>query len=629
MITSFLLGILLRDTLGLGFNSLPRIFSNNNKTGDPFPFFWAIACLGHDIGYLYENDETINLDDYLDYHSLKELMHLSDDRSLMDLDENDLSFYGLTNNERDWAINSIGLAKGYYEYRLLPGKFRRIDHGISGALIMFDELRSMAKGRSGTDPKRRHEDGDIGEGFTAANIRRSRFPACAILVSLAIARHNMFVADRNASDDDSLAKIAWFDEHGLSGLITDGNDNKLSMFSPLDQLLFFLDFVDTIDPFKAFCLRNGLDYDTGKVFFENGINIKLSKGMIGGSHRISIQFNNEIFKSLKADDIDKVNRVKASYVKNTISLADWLLVGEAPKYKDNELNAFLPVTEHRCDCQYDYGITNEELLNLCFYQGIPDGSRPGRFFRRANAYQTFNLLMMDGLEGERVRIGFEHQLPDSIYIRNWERTVNVFCSVFTAQCRFFAKDKTVFEPLHRMDRRINALQMIRNGSTIAFTSTTKAEILEKFLKNKKNPIIEKLTFSEPIPAFDYQKVLKDDYAFTDEEEVLLPPFAGLRAQMEEHAVDNTSGFDNGAGTLKMEFGSMVLGEPSIERIAELERKLEELCEPAAKTLEEFIEDNAAALNAKDDERIDYLEWKKAFRELIREKFSGIYKGFRR
>ena len=625
-ITTFLLGILLRDKLGLGFNSLPRIFSNNNKAGDPFPFFWSVACLGHDIGYLYENDETLKLDDYLDHHSLKGLMHLCDDKSLLDLDKNDLSFYGLTNDERDWAIYSIGLAKGYYEYRLLPGEYRCIDHGISGALIMFDELRSMAKGRSGTDPKLRHEDGDISEGFTAANIRRSRFPACAILVSLAIARHNMWVVDKNADDIDSLNKVKWFEKHGLDGLITDNAVNKLSIDNPLDQLLYFLDFVDTIDPFKAFCLKNKLNFDTGKVFFENGISVKLSKGMIGGSHRISIQFNNEIYKSLKVDDVDKVDQVKASYVKNTVSLADWLLVDKAPNYGNNELNVFLLVTERRCNCQNDYGITNEELLDLCFYQGIPDGSRPGRFFRRANAYQTFNLLMMDGLEGERIRIGCEHQLPDSIYIRNWEQTVKVFCNVFTAQCRYWAKHKTVLEPLHRMDRRINAGQMIRKGTTIAFTSTTKAEILEEFLKDKKNPLIEKLTFTEPVPAFDYQEVLKDDYVFTDEEEVLLPPFIKIKAPTEEEAVDNAFREGKKVGELYVELGGMKLESSTQDYRSELRKKIDALSESAAETLNTFVNDNALAANAREDDWKEYCTWKKAFQELIYAEYCGIFTG---
>ena len=45
------------------------------------------------------------------------------------------------------------------------------------------------------------------------------------------------------------------------------------------------------------------------------------------------------------------------------------------------------------------GITPQELDSIRLYAGAPIPGRIERFYRLPNAYQTFNLLMMAGLEG--------------------------------------------------------------------------------------------------------------------------------------------------------------------------------------------------------------------------------------
>lgn len=621
-ITTFLLGNWLRDKLRLDFHKLPRIFSQNNKCGDSFPFFWTVVCLGHDIGYLFENDndlEIINVlasDTTSNYQELRKLLKLSNDRLLLELTRNNLERCGLNSAECNWAERSIRMAKKYYNFRLL--NHGCVDHGIAGAIILFDILQEMATKSIHNEPISRHD--KFGKsGFVAANTQNNRFLACSILVTLAIARHNMWVVDGNRLDDINYNPLQIYQNAGLEELIVHGDINKLSIHEPLDQLLYFLDYLDTIDPFKAFYLRNNQnsrDCNAWKEFITQRIQIGFCRGKAGGCHQIRFFFDIE---GCALDSIPTISKFK----KTVHDMAGWLQIKQEPVGTTQMINLYLPVTERKKSLNNAYGVSDEEMLDLCFYQGIPDSSRPGTFFQSPNAYQSFNLLMMEGLAGEKVRIGKEHQHPNSIYVRSWRMTLTVFRNIFSAmcKCRYALSDEDNI--LHRMDRRLNAEQMCKKNHTIAFTSTTKSEYLSKFLEGKNEPVVETLRLTEQIPTFDFQQILKEDYAFTDEAEVLLPPFVKFISPFELPLKSASKASDNNPLYLSLTLEKMDFPLDNRDKNT-LFHQLDRLKDKAAETLDFFISDNTAIITMKEDDCPSYIAWKKAFQELVALEFYEIY-----
>lgn len=178
------------------------------------------------------------------------------------------------------------------------------------------------------------------------------------------------------------------------------------------------------------------------------------------------------------------------------------------------------------------GITPQELDSIRLYAGAPIPGRIERFYRLPNAYQTFNLLMMAGLEGERVRICLEGQEPDPVYIREWRRTLNVFADIFRAQCRYRALltgEGRVLPPLFRADRRLNVEQLRTLGRTFAFTSISMGKCLPSFAAGKEEPALLEITLDGSCPCLDVAAVLGEGYLYAKEAELLLPPF--LHAQV--------------------------------------------------------------------------------------------------
>lgn len=627
-VSTFLLGSLIKDELRLFFNSLPRIFSSNNNVGDSFPFFWGITCLCHDIGYLFENEycADVHKDErkkMLAPLARKAFLDLNrKEKDLYELDGSDLSDLGLDDAEREWALNSIELANGYNRYRV--EEHGCIDHGIAGALILFDELRKMHTSADKRKQERKTtvDPSMVKTGFAEANKVRSRFVACGVLIALTIARHNMWVKKKDDADTSA------YEKYNLGGLITDGEKNKVSLDEPLDQLLWFMDLMDTIDPLKGLYLRHmegKKDEDIceywKKVFLDHSY-FAFCLGADSSAHTVCLAFDPPRDGKIRPDDT--VDRL----LNGSCSAGDWLVI-EKPVRVDNSIYVFIPRMV-QAKAEYNYGVTEEEMLDVCFYEGAPNGSRPGQFYMLPNAYQTLNLLMMSGLEGERVRIGREHQKPNSIYISEWERTVEVFKNVFSAQCKFMKNGEGITEALYRMDRRVNAEQMKALGHTIAYTSTTKAGFLPKFAEGKKEPIIEKLFVpGKPIPALDYEAVLGKNYAYKDEAEVLLPPFIGIEAA-ECAKLDIPDEELIPEDAIKLE---ITLGEMKLKKLADYNAEkagcretLNNLRDTAAQTLDAFVTDNTIAKKATDAEHKEYLAWKSAFQKLICLELSEIYFG---
>lgn len=619
-ISTYLLGCHLQGNLLLSFDKLPRIFSKKT-TGGAFSFFWALACLCHDMGYYYEDTykETQAVADdkhaetrkkMLTSEGRKELLELQTD--FLELTSAQLDGLNLNKAERKWIKRSIGMIKRYNRYRI--DVFKQIDHGIAGGLILFDYAMCIA------DPKKHAESRNPAEaadhepqtGQMNANRTHSRFPACCLLIALTVARHNIWTANKSEAK-----KVKRYWAYGMRDLIISSNKDLLSMKNPLNQLLYFLEYMDTIDPIKTFYTRpmeNGKDEgDLRKRFLLDDIAIRCIHHPDGWQ---SIDFS--LGKPVFAGGEDLVDH----YMRDVSGIVGWLKA-DKPIRNDNSAIRFQFPAMRRTRKENPYGISDEEIMDLSFYQGSGDSVRPGRFYQIPNAYQSFNLFMMKGLDGERVRIGEEKQRPYGIYIRQWRRTVKVFKSVFTAQCKYYRKSTEMLEQMYRCDRRINTDMMLEAHRTIAYTSTSIAGYLDAFSEGKKDNTYLKCTLGQKVPVADYQEILGENYAFVDEAEVLLPPFLGIK---------NTDIKTPGCSTVtnyEIQFGEMAFDISRIEEDREaLAVRLDQTCESAAQTLDNFRDNPDKAKAAREDSCLDYVAWKAAYQKLIELELAVIWEEYR-
>ena len=574
---------------------------------------------------MYENGENYKRcrRKMLSSKGRKKLLNLSID--LLSLDSGIYSEWGLSSSEIEWIEKSIDIVNRYNNYRVrcrCRNYHKTIDHGIAGALIMFDYMMSIAKDKrretSGTIFRNPQEAKKIepDEGIAFANRAHSRFRACCLMIALAVARHNVFVVQKT-NDDVPLYKR--YHLHDL--IITDDYSKRITVDNPMDQLLYMLDFMDTIDPVKATYLRavDGSAKDNPDVlelwknYLLNDITIRCARRNEGWQD-IEISFNN-----VDKEKEELINR----FCYKSRELTDWLRT-ETPISVDNSLlNFFFPVIK-RTGKPNRYNIEDEEIMDLCLYEGCGDSVRPGLFYQLPVAYQTFNLLMMDGLIGENVRIGEEKQCPNGVYIRDWRRTVKVFKNVFSAMCKYYTNLVNVDDIImYRADRQVNSNMMRKHKRTIAFTSTSKADFLEGFAYGKKNLTYVKCRLSKRVPIADYAAILGDDYVYSDEAEILLPPWLAIEKIDNEKETDHPYEKDDMITTYSIVFGDMSFDNCSDNKEG-LIRILDEYCEEAAGILDEFRKNPDLARTAVRDNYPHYAVWKKVFREFVNLELSEMW-----
>lgn len=200
-VSAFLLGLIVRNKLQIDTRDWRRLPGEKSPKGS-FELFWSFICLFHDIGYKYEEDSDQQLfediDDFicflnLDYNLLEESKHKN-------------------------------LIRNYYKKRI-SGEKACLDHGIVGALFLYDALMDLA------------ENSQI---YSSIKEYKSFF----VKICDTIALHNMWRA--------SIDNISNYESFGLFELIP-GDDQHHIIFYKDDPILFLLAVVDTIDPIKEFC----------------------------------------------------------------------------------------------------------------------------------------------------------------------------------------------------------------------------------------------------------------------------------------------------------------------------------------------------------------------------------------
>lgn len=270
--------------------------------------------------------------------------------------------------------------------------------------------------------------------------------------------------------------------------------------------------------------------------------------------------------------------------------------------------------------------SRREINALLLYQGSGVPGETDVFYQQNSAYRTLNLLMMAGKEGEHVRVCVEGQRPTELYIRRWEKTLEVLTDLFTIQCKYAIEQinqgKPLPNPLERGDRGVNFRLMQASGGTFAFTSTSKEEVLDIFLYGKENPHVLHITLGEGVPYLDFEGFLGNAYSFSDEREVLLPPMVPMTC-----------------GPVR------IVGHPDMGPIYHYHVKLEgfrsaeaavdeaELCafleanaEGAALGLADLVRRKKAADIFEQEDHI-YWRWKEAFQQLTLQRMRAIYEAY--
>ncbi|MEY8420640.1 hypothetical protein AALA83_15360 [Oscillospiraceae bacterium 44-5] len=510
---TYLLGIALREQSGIGFDSLPRIFSVSAAGGDAFYFFWSGICLCHDFGCAYEEcREPSEQKKMLTENGRQELLRIKYD--LLSMKREDYPGK-LNDQEAKWVEQTLFLAERYNHWRLegVPEKNRRIDHGIAGGLILYDALRCQIEMGSFD----RTISGEIG-----ANACHPRFEACCLLMACTILRHNMWTV----SDPD---KIDRYKSFGLDPLCAGPSLRKVGTDRPEEQMLFLLDLLDTIDPVKNLYVR-AVEQRAPSDELDGRRTFLLDKLYLSFDPEEDLDYR--WFQLLPYHQMS-LRAIPASpeeqgylkdYRKRLTGLSSWLETKEPDLRPDGVIVCYYP-RKPSLETTWPKGITDREIDAICLYEGSCIPGKAGRFYQLPNAYQTFNLLMMPETEGERVRVCIEGQNPDGIYIRQWRRTLEVFTDIFRAQCRYLAQAAPVsLEHLFRVDRELNMNLLRQQGHTFAFTSVSKARYLPELLKGKQNPVLLDITAEGGFPYVDLAEILNDNYVHAQEAEVLIPPF---------------------------------------------------------------------------------------------------------
>lgn len=264
-VSAFLLGLTLKKSLQLNTRDWRRLPGESKSGKGSFRLFWSWICLFHDIGYSYEEPSTdekrkeyekiVTVDDFIRHENIK--------YNLLDYSEN-----------RD-------LISRYYSYRVSQNK---LDHGIVGALLLFNALMILAENSK----------------YNKVYSEIKEYKDFYVRICDAIAKHNMWRA--------TPATEEIYKEYGLFKLIPSSNMQH-KIFYKDNTLEFLLNLVDTIDPLKSFYRDNRSKDPINITQILNEVRIRFFKNQ----KAFVEEFDHPLFKS----------KIK-QYINPKDSLDSWL-----------------------------------------------------------------------------------------------------------------------------------------------------------------------------------------------------------------------------------------------------------------------------------------------------------------
>lgn len=264
----FLLGIQLAEMFGILSHDNEENEGNApyNKNGFNFKYYWFLACLYHDVGYVYENgkylDERIKAEQ-------KRKNKLQDNLSALRTD-------GLEAVQEICDIRYLHnrVFKTYDRSEIdlyLKGRAtccNCIDHGIAGGLMLYDKLRKQfEQSWQNRDRQRSSDRTNFWNNKTGLHLSNSHFEEYAKAANAIIA-HNIWIDTLNE-----------FKQHkGISI----GIKNRISFHK--DPLCFILSLADTLEPLKKNiglnCIELGCSDDTNSFIIEISADVENRKKYI-------------------------------------------------------------------------------------------------------------------------------------------------------------------------------------------------------------------------------------------------------------------------------------------------------------------------------------------------------------
>ena len=211
-VSAFFLGLSVKKMLRLNTKDWKRLPGDSKSSAVSFRLFWTWICMFHDIGYSYEDPKTE--EKKTEYAELKTI-------------DDFIKHEDITYSLLDYSDNK-DLIRHYYEYRMSQNK---LDHGIVGALLLFNALMELANNSN----------------YAGIYSEIKGYQEFYTRICDAIARHNMW---RATPDREEIYR-----RFNLWELIPNA-DMSHKIYYRDNTLEFLLALVDTIDPLKAFYQNN-------------------------------------------------------------------------------------------------------------------------------------------------------------------------------------------------------------------------------------------------------------------------------------------------------------------------------------------------------------------------------------
>ena len=174
--------------------------------------------------------------------------------------------------------------------------------------------------------------------------------------------------------------------------------------------------------------------------------------------------------------------------------------------------------------------TAEEIRSIKFYQSdiesIKYDGLLNNFYNTPKAYLTLNSLLYDGIGSEITRVQKENHKLSPHLLYHIEEILNIYKNLFSAMKKsYMQRDNSTMDELftYRLERS-HALESLKQGYTISFTSTSKVEDMDvEYFKKKEGLLILQYRIPNHIPYIDVNEVLGNNKYYC-QQEVLLPPF---------------------------------------------------------------------------------------------------------
>lgn len=329
----FFIGVMLQRII----DAELEILSNDGNNGYLFSYFWFLTCLAHDLGYNYENDTNIHLEEILQewnshwvnlnaqksckfkkykilrtyvYSKKLRIKHVTqnfwdntfvvankkykpkecnDDFDKCKIDK-EIKFSNKTSINRPWYSRYV--IDAYFYYRI--DEMRKLDHGIVGA----DKFYSGLVENYIKEFKYNYKDGDFNNFINKENkhFHCEQFKVFAYICDC-IASHNIFMAN-----EEKRAKYMLL---GLANLLPE----KFRIISYYENpLLFILCVADTLEPTKKF-----KELPSEEVL--DNISIEVDKK----GRKILVHIYNGLIKKYKNCESDSLKE----YINSINSLKTW------------------------------------------------------------------------------------------------------------------------------------------------------------------------------------------------------------------------------------------------------------------------------------------------------------------